>query len=76
MDHYRSFVLSLVSFISVLQFLEYKIFASLFRLIPSYLIVFHSMVSEIVSLISLSDILLLVCENTAGYCTLILYPAI
>ena len=61
---------SSISFISVL-FSGYRSFAFLGRLIPRYFIVFDEMVSEIVHLISLSDILLLVYRNATDLCALI-----
>ena len=54
------FVLSLISFISVLQFSIYRSFVSLGRFIPKYFILFIAMVNRIVSLISLSVFSLLV----------------
>ena len=54
------FVLSLISFISVLQFCIYRSFVSLGRFIPKYFILFIAMVNRIVSLISLSVFSLLV----------------
>ena len=62
-----------MSLISVLQFLEYKLFASWGRFIPRYFIVFGAVISRIVSLISVFDNLLLVCRNVKGFCMLILY---
>ena len=41
-------------------------FASLDRFTPRYFILFVAMVNGIVSLISLSDVLLLVCRNARG----------
>ena len=64
------FMSSLISFISVLYFSDYKSLTSLGRFIPRYFILFVAMVNESVSLISLSDFLLLVYRNA-----LILYPA-
>ena len=58
--YFHLFVSSSVSFISVLQFSEYRSFASLGRFIPRYFILFDVMVNGIVSLISLSDTSLLV----------------
>ena len=66
---------SLISFISVLWFSEYKSFASLGRFIPRYSILFVAMVNASVSLISLSDFSLLVYRNARDFCGLILYPA-
>ena len=53
---------------------SYRSFASLGRFIPRYFILFDVMVNEIVSLISLSDLLLLVYRNAKDFCELILYP--
>ena len=50
------------------SFLEYRSFASLGRFIPRYFILFDVMVNEIVSLISLSDLLLLVYRNARDFC--------
>ena len=58
------FVLTSMSLISVLQFLDYKLFASWGRFIPRYFIVFDAVLNRIVSLISVFDNLLLVCRNT------------
>ena len=54
------FVFFLISFISVLQFSEYRSFASLGSFIPRYFILFVAVVNGSVSLISPSDFLLLV----------------
>ena len=69
------FVSSLISFISVLYFSEYRSFTSLGRFIPRYFILFVAVVNGIVSLISLSDLSLLVYRNARDFCVLILYPA-
>ena len=54
---------SSVSFISVLQFSEYRSFTSLVRFIPRYLVLFDAVVNGIVSLVSVSDSSLLVCNT-------------
>ena len=56
---------SLVSFISPLEFSEDRYLASLYGFIPMYFIPFDAMVNGIVSLISLSDLSLLVYRNAA-----------
>ena len=65
----------MISFISVLQFSEYRSFASLGRFILRYFILFDAAVNRIVSLISLSDVLLSVYRNARYFSVLILYPA-
>ena len=65
---------SLISFISILQFSEYRSFVSLGRFIQKYFL-FDVMVNGIVSLISLSNLLLLVYRNSRDFCVLTLYPA-
>ena len=76
MMSFHLFVSSSVSFISILSFLEYRSFAFLGRLIPRYFTLFGAMVTVIISLISLSESLLLVCKNERDFfCILILYPA-
>ena len=72
---FHLFVLSSISFISVLQFSECRSFTSLGRFIPRYFILFDEMVYEIVSLISLSHSSLLVYRNATNFCILILNPA-
>ena len=69
------FVLSLISFISVLQFSEYRSFLSLGRFILRYYILLVAVVDGSVSLISLSDFSLLVYRDARDFCALILYPA-
>ena len=70
---FHLFVSSLISFISGL-FSEYRSFVSLGRFTPRYFILFDLMVNGIVSLISLSDLLLLVYRNAVYFCVLILCP--
>ena len=60
---------------SVLQFLEYRSFTSLVRLIPRYLMVPGIIVNGIDSLISLSVFSLLVYKKATDFYTLTLYPA-
>jgi len=67
---------SLISFFSVLTFLECKSSASLVKFIPEYFILFDVLVNNIISLISLPDLLLLVYRNASDFCVLIFYPAI
>ena len=64
---------SLISFIGILQFSEYRFFTSLGRFIPRYFIHFDVIVNEILSLISLSVLFLLVYRNARDFCELILY---
>ena len=68
-------MLSLVSYISVLWFFEYRSLTSLSRFIPRFFTFFDEMVIGIVSLISLSDSLLLVYRNGTDICILILHSA-
>ena len=68
------FMLSLISFISGLQFSVYSSFISLGKFIPRYLILIVSMVNGIDYLISLSDFSLLLYRNASDFCVLILYP--
>ena len=59
---FHLFVSSLISFISVLRFSEYRSFVSLGRFTPRYFILLDAMVNGIASLLSLSDPSLLVKE--------------
>ena len=56
-------VLSLISFLNILLFSEYKSFVSLGQFIPRYYIIFVEVINRIVFLISLSYFLLLVHSN-------------
>ena len=71
---FHLFVSSIISFISVLSLSKYRSFTSLIRLLAKYFILFDAIVSGIVSLLSLSDRLLLVYRNAIDFCMLILYP--
>ena len=57
------------------MFSVYRSFGSLGRFISRYLIIFVAVVTGIVSLISLSDLSLLVHRNARDFCALIFYPA-
>ena len=72
---FHLFVLSSISFISVLQFSGYRSFTSLGRFIPRYFILFDVIVNGIVFLISLCDSSLLVYRNATGFCILIFHTA-
>ena len=72
--HEHLFVSFSCSFISVLQFSQYRSFASLVKFIPRYFILFDAVVNVIIFFISLSDSLL-VYRNATDFCRLILYPA-
>ena len=65
--------MSQFSFISILQFSEYRSFTFLDQFIPRYFILFDAVVNGIVSFISLSDLTLLVNSNARDFCVLILY---
>ena len=67
---------SSVFFISILQFLEYRSFASLNRFVPKYFIHFDVIVNKTVSLIFLTDLSLLVYRNVTDSSVLIMYPAV
>ena len=64
------FVSSSISFISALEFSEYRSFASSGRCIPRYYILFDVMVNGIIFSISLSDSLLLVYRTATDFCIL------
>ena len=72
-EHDISFHLFVLSSMSH-NFLSTGFFASLDRFIPKYFILYDVMVNGVVSLISLSDISLLVYRNAIYLCVLILYP--
>ena len=60
-------MLSLISLISVLQFSANRSFVSIDMFIPRYFMLFLAMVNEIDSLISLSDLSLLVYRNARDF---------
>ena len=69
---FHLFVLSSISFISVLYFSEF--FTSLIKCIPRYLILFDAIVNGIF-LIFLPGRTLLICRIATDFCILFLYPA-
>ena len=71
---FHLFVSASISFISVLQLSEYMSFSSL-GLIHGYFILFDIMLNRIVSLIFLSDILLLEYRSAMDFFMLVLYSA-
>ena len=73
--YFHLFVSSLIYFICVLEFSEYRHFVYLGRFIPRYFNLFEVVVSGMVSLISLSDLSLLVHRNAIDFCVLTLQLA-
>ena len=69
--YFSIYLYHLISFTSVLYFSIYRSFVSLGRYIPRYFILFVTMVSGIVSLISLSILSLLEYRNARDFCVLI-----
>ena len=67
-------MLPLISFIGALSFALYGSFISLGRFVPRHFVFFVAMVNGIHSLISLSDISVLVYRNARDFSVLILYP--
>ena len=68
------FMFSLISFLSVLYCSVYSSYFSLSRFIPRQFILFVAMVNRIDTLISLSDVSLLVHRDSSDFCVFILYP--
>ena len=69
---YPSIVSSSDSFISVLEFSEYRSFASLGRFVPNYFILFNAVVNEL--FLPPFSPLILVCGSAADFCVLIFSP--
>jgi len=67
------FMLSLISFLSVLYFFVYSSYFSLSRFIPRHFILFVAMVNRIDTLISLSDVSLLAHRDSSNFSVFILY---
>ena len=65
---FHLFLLSWISFISILQFSEYRSFTFLDQFIPRYFILFDAVVNGIISLISISDLSLLVYGKAIYFC--------
>lgn len=65
---FHFFVLSSISFMSVLQFSEYRSFTCLVRFIPRCLTIFGANVNGIVLLISLAAAAVLVYKNARFLC--------
>ena len=73
---FHLFVSPLISFFIVLWFSEYRSFTSLIRFIPRYFIFLVVILNGFFSLISVSDISLLVCKNAFNFWILTLYPVV
>ena len=71
-----SYALRRVSFTNILQFLVYRSFASVGRFIPRQFFLLDVMVNWIVSLISVSDRLLLVYRNGNKFMCINFVPCI
>ena len=71
---FHLFMSSSISFISALQFSQYRSFIFLVKFIPRYFICFDAIVNGIIFLISVSDSSLLVYRNATDLCLLILCP--
>ena len=67
------FMLSLISFLSVLYFSVYSSYFSLSRFIPRHFILFVTVVNRIDTLISLSDVSLLAHRDSSNFSVFILY---
>ena len=73
---FHMFVSSSIYFISFLEFSKCRSFTSLGRIIPRHFILFDAMVNETVSLISLSDLSLLLYRNVRDFCVLIYHTTL
>ena len=71
---FHSVVASLISFINVFYFSEYRSFTSLFKFISRYFVLSDAIVSGIFFVTALSDSLLLVYRDT-NFLFIDLYPA-
>ena len=70
---FHLFVSSLISFLNILQFSEYRSFTSLVKCIHRYFILFDAIVNGVIFCISLLDISSLIFRNAIDFCNLILY---